>query len=136
MRVVADTNTVVSALLWRGEPRRVLDAAREDRIRLFTTATLLAELQDVLRRPKFQERLEAADVVVDDLVVGYASLAVLVKPAELDPVILDDPDDDAVLACAVAAGADAVVSGDSHLLRLKRFQSIPILHTSELLEML
>jgi putative PIN family toxin of toxin-antitoxin system len=136
MRVVADTNTVVSALLWHGAPRLILDAAREGRITLFTTGTLLAELHGVLLRPKFKERLEAVDVGVDDLAVGYAALAVFVQPAVLDPVIQEDPEDDAVLACAVAASADAIVSGDSHLLRLKQFRHIRVLHASQLLEML
>ena len=47
MRVVADTNIVVSGLLWRGSPRRVLDAARDSVIELFTSAELLAELEGV-----------------------------------------------------------------------------------------
>jgi putative PIN family toxin of toxin-antitoxin system len=57
MRVVPDTNIVLSGLLWRGNPRRILDAARAGDIKLFTTATLLAELEDVLGRKKFVERL-------------------------------------------------------------------------------
>lgn len=52
MRVVADTNTVVSGLFWRGAPRLVLDAARQGRLTLFTTAALLLELENVLKRDK------------------------------------------------------------------------------------
>jgi len=48
MRVVADTNIVVSGLLWKGNPRRLLDAARDGTIDLFTSAVLLTELEDVL----------------------------------------------------------------------------------------
>jgi len=55
MRVVADTNTIVSGLLWRGAPRQVLDAARDGMITLFTSAILLAELEDVLKRAKLKE---------------------------------------------------------------------------------
>jgi putative PIN family toxin of toxin-antitoxin system len=53
MRVVADTNVVVSGLLWRGNPRRVLDAARDGIIELFTSIVLLEELEDVLSRERF-----------------------------------------------------------------------------------
>ena len=60
MRVVADTNIVVSGLLWRGNPRRLLEAAREGTIDLFTSAALLAELEDVLSRAKFAQRLVSA----------------------------------------------------------------------------
>lgn len=133
MRVVADTNTIVSGLLWRGAPRRVLDAARSGTIRLFTSAALLVELEDVLSREKFADRLAAANVSPRELVLGYAALATIVEPAEIAPTITADPDDDAVLSCAVAAGAEVVVSGDSHLLELKRYEHISILKVPELL---
>ena len=133
MRVVADTNTVVSGLLWRGNPRRILDAARAGDINLFTTAVLLAELEDVLSREKFAERLAAAGVVPRDLVLGYAALASVIEPSEIEPVILADPDDDAVLACAVAAHSKVIVSGDSHLLNLRQYQDIRIVTAAALL---
>ena len=133
MRVVADTNTVVSGLLWHGPPRRVLDSARAGIVDLFTTAVLLAELEDVLGREKFIERLARVALTPRDLVFGYAALARLIEPAAIDPTVLADPDDDAVLACAVAAGAEAIVSGDSHLLNLKGFQGVPILNATDLL---
>jgi putative PIN family toxin of toxin-antitoxin system len=134
MRVVADTSTVVSGLMWRGKPRQVLDAARTRTISLFTSTTLLAELEDVLNRDKFARRLALIGHSPRDLLVGYAALATIVTPAAISPVILVDPDDDAVLACAVAASAKVVVSGDSHLLALKKYQNILILKAAELLE--
>lgn len=133
MRVVADTNIVVSGLLWRGNPRRILDTARAGDITLFTTAVLLAELEDVLSREKFTERLAAAGIVPHDLVLGYAALASVIEPAEIEPVILADSDDDAVIACAVAAHCEVIVSGDSYLLNLKRYQDIRIVRAAELL---
>ena len=134
MRVVADTSTVVSGLMWRGKPRQVLDAARTRTISLFTSTTLLAELEDVLNRDKFARRLALIGHSPRDLLVGYAALATIVTPAVISPVILVNPDDDAVLACAVAASAKVVVSGDSHLLALKKYQNILILKAAELLE--
>ena len=62
MRVVADTNIIVSGLLWKGNPRRVLEAARDGTIDLFTSAVLLTELEVVLDRQKFAHRLESAGV--------------------------------------------------------------------------
>ena len=133
MRGVADTNIVVSGLLWHGPPRDVLEAARAGEVRLFTTAVLLAELQDVLARPKFAERLKRAGVTSDELVVGYAALATVVQPASIEPVIVEDPDDDSVLACALAAQAEVIASGDSHLLQLKEYRQIRILTAAQLL---
>jgi putative PIN family toxin of toxin-antitoxin system len=108
MRVVADTNIVVSGLLWRGNPRRVLDAAREGTIDLFTSAVLLTELEDVLNREKFVQRLASVDVSSHELVLGYAALASIIQAADIDPVIIADPDDDAVLACGVAAQVEII----------------------------
>ncbi|MDE3091200.1 MAG: putative toxin-antitoxin system toxin component, PIN family [Chloroflexota bacterium] len=136
MRVVADTNTVLSGLLWQGAPRQVLDAARAGTITLYTSAVLLAELKDVLNRPKFAERLKLARVQAKDLILGFTALATIVEPADIAPAVAADPDDDAVLACALAAQAHAIVSGDSDLLRLKKYVDIPILTAPELLDQL
>ena len=75
MNIVLDTNTVISGLFWRGAPRQILDLARSGAITLFTSPSLLAELSDVLAREKFSVRLEQADVSVEELLLGYASLA-------------------------------------------------------------
>lgn len=134
MNVVLDTNTVVSGSLWSGAPRQVLDLARSGVIRLFTSPELLAELADVLRREKFSQRLAQAGVTADDLVYGYAALARVIRPARIAPVILDDPDDDKVLACAKAAKAKIITSGDHHLLNLKEYEGIQILPVNQFLQ--
>jgi putative PIN family toxin of toxin-antitoxin system len=133
MRAVADTNIIVSGLLWSGAPRRVLDLGRSGRIELFTSPALLSELEDVLGRKKFLRRLDQAGVAPHELILAYASLARVVRPLEIEPVVRADPDDDAVLACALAADAEIIVSGDSHLLDLRRFRSIRILTAAEML---
>lgn len=133
MRVVADTNVVVSGLLWSGPPRRVLDFARIARIDLFTSPDLLLELEDVLSRRKFARRLALIGIESRELAIGYAALARVILPRVISPVIEEDPDDDAVLACALTARADVIVSGDRHLLNLQRYQGIWIVKASEFL---
>lgn len=136
MRVVLDTNILVSGLLWSGPPRLILDAARRGEIQLYTTQVLLDELYDVLRRDKFVTRLEQAGVSSETLITGFKALANLIEPQPIPPTILDDPDDDAVLACAVAARAQAIVSGDKHLLKLVYFSNIPVMAATDLLKQL
>jgi predicted nucleic acid-binding protein len=70
------------------------------------------------------------------LLAEYAKLTAVVSPTLLSAPVSADPDDDAVLACAVAAQAEAVVTGDRHLLDLKIYQDIPILTASELLALI
>ena len=122
--------------MWYGLPRQVLDEARAGEITLYTTAVLLAELEDTLHRKKFLQRLTKAGLKPRNLILEYGSLATLVEPAKIEPTIIEDPDDDAVLACAVAIKAQAIVSGDHHLLDLGEFQGIPILTAAELLSRL
>lgn len=131
MRVVLDTNVIVSGFLWGGVPRQLLQAARENRLRLFTSTPLLLELTDILGRAKFARKLTAAQLSVDQLVERYALLATAVHPAAITPTILDDPDDDQVLACALAAKAMIIVSGDRHLLDLREHQGIRIVMAAE-----
>jgi putative PIN family toxin of toxin-antitoxin system len=133
MNVVLDTNTVISGLFWKGAPRQILDLARSGSITLFTSPELLAELADVIGRKKFVQRMVQAQVTVNELVFGYAALERAIHPAKIKPVILADPDDDKVLACAIAAKATLIVSGDGHLLDLKEYKTIKIIPVNELL---
>lgn len=96
MNIVLDTNTVIPGLFWKGAPRQVLDLARSGTFTLFTSPELLAELADVLERPKFSTRPAQANITVEELVLGYASLAITVRPRRIIPGIRDDPDDDDV----------------------------------------
>ena len=136
MRVVADTNTIVSGLLWKAAPRALLDAARDGRIALYTSAALLAELAVVLPRAKFAKRVAASGMSTERLIRRYALLAQRIVPADINPVVIADADDDAVLACALAAGADIVVSGDAHLRNLKTWHGIRILSTADALRLI
>lgn len=136
MRVVADTNILVSGFLWGGPPRRIMDAARTNRIELFTTQVLLEEFEEVLYRPKFAERFRRINRSIVQFIGDYEALATLVEPEAIDFTVEDDQDDDAVLSCAAAAHAKAIVSGDHHLLELGSFRGIPILTATQFLRFL
>lgn len=136
MRAVLDTNIVVSGLLWRAAPRQVLDAARDRRITLHTSSVLLDELAEVLARPHLASMIAANLASPAFLMQRYAMLAQLVIPAQTARVVIKDIDDDAVIACALAAQADLIVSGDAHLLNLKHYQGMRIIHAAEALRLL
>jgi len=134
MRIVADTNTVLSGLLWPGPPRRLLDRARERALTLCTSATLLAELAEVIARNKFVQRVQAAGLSATELVQDYERLAQIVEPEPLPAPVSRDPDDDHVIACALAARAPLIVSRDQDLLVLHPYQGIAILASAEALQ--
>lgn len=132
MRLVLDTNVVASAMLWGGNPKMLLQARREKRIELFTSVAMLAELTDILARPKFEKKIAASRLTVDQLVDGYAELTQLVRPTPT-PRIVSDPDDDVVVGTALAAKADLLVTGDRGLLDVGTYQGIRIVGVTEAL---
>jgi putative PIN family toxin of toxin-antitoxin system len=134
MRIVADTNTVLSGLLWQGPPRRLMDLARQRVFTPCTSSTLLAELAEVIARDKFAQRVLAAGLSAAELVQDYTRLAQIVEPQPLPAPASRDPDDDHVLACALAAKAEIIVSGDKDLLDLREYQGIPILTAADALQ--
>ncbi len=137
MRVVLDTNTLISGIISSGgPPRRLLNGMRSQVFETFSSATLLAELLDVLQRDKFIARLTAVGLTPQGIVADIRRLAILVEPTDVPAVIAADPDDDHVLACAVIAGAELIVSGDSHLLGLGSYQRIRILTPTEAVSIL
>ena len=136
MRAVADTNTIVSGLLWHGTSRQLLDAARGGAISLYTSDVLLAELVDVLPRAKFANKVAASGMSIEELMRRYALLAPRITPAEIGNVVLGDPDDDALIACALAARADFIISGDKRVRNVKHHQRIRIVSVAEALSII
>ena len=127
-RVVADTNVVVSALQFGGKPKQLLDLAIEGQVDLAVSEAIIAETLRVLR-DKFErapEWLAEADRQMHVIIR-------LVHPTEVIQAIEADPTDDRILECAIAADAEVIVSGDSHLLSLGVFRGIPIRRVAEFL---
>jgi putative PIN family toxin of toxin-antitoxin system len=125
MRVVLDTNVVVSALIWGGVPYRLLQAANAGDIALFASAVLLDELRDTLARPHLASRLAQQQSSVEHALGVYGQLVGHVVPRAIKPTSRDS-DDDHVLACAGAAKAQLIVSGDRDLLALDTYRDIAI----------
>ena len=133
MRVVLDTNTIVSGFFWQGAPRTVLDLAVAGRLIAFTSPDLLLELHHVLSRAKFIPFLARTGDTATQIVQKYAGWAHIVSPTPLAALVCADPDDDMVVACAITANANCIVTGDAQFLALGSHQSIEILPAHELL---
>jgi uncharacterized protein len=136
VRIVVDTNVIVSAFLWGGVPRRLLDAVEAQRIELFTSRALIAELEDVLSREKFAAQLRQTRFTSAFLLARYNRLATLIAAAAVTVSELRDPDDAHVLACALAARAETIVSGDADLLSLGNYKKIPIVNAAAALRII
>jgi putative PIN family toxin of toxin-antitoxin system len=130
-RVVIDTNVLVSAFINNGKPRKLLLKLLEKHT-VILSSQMLAELADVLSRDKFFVTSSQVDRFI----------SILLRKTTIVPVdcgfkvILEDPDDDIVLNTALNGKADYIVSGDKHLLSLKKFEKIKVLKVNQILEIL
>lgn len=133
VRLVLDTNIVVSGLIWGGVPCQLLNLGREGQVTLFTSGILLDELADVLGRDKFTALLTPQEITPAFLMQRYGLLAKLVKPQPIERTVRD-VDDDVVVATALAAKTDIIAMGDSDLLALHPWQGIRILNAADALQ--
>jgi len=131
--LVIDTNVLLSGFLWRGPPHELLGKARDGAVDVVLSAALIEELLDVIARPKFADILARTSRTPERIMDELRVLVDVVAAPPLPQPICRDPDDDAVLACALAARADLIVSGDGDLRALGTFENIPIVSAAEAL---
>ncbi|MFN6189535.1 MAG: putative toxin-antitoxin system toxin component, PIN family [Planctomycetia bacterium] len=135
---VLDTNVVVAGLLWVGAPNSLLLRAteRQDLV-LVTSPMLMIELADTLALARCRKRIADAATSVDELVAAYRDATLIVTPREVPRVVPDDVDDDHVIAAAVAARAQCIVTGDrTHLLPIGTHGEIAIISPRQCLDLL
>jgi len=126
---------VVSGLIWRGPPRHLRDLARQNIITPYTSAVLLDELAGVLSRKKFAAHLAARNLTPNSIIARLCCVSAYHRRAGNRPHCPPaDPDDDDVIACALAAKANLIANGDSDLLSLHPFQKIAILKPSDAMQ--
>ena len=129
-RIVLDSNVIISAFLFGGVPAQLIELALNGSIECFTSLPILDEIRDVLLRPKFGLSSDQALTLIEDL----HDLCQLVMPEERVLAVIDDPDDNIILECASTADAGFIVSGNSHLLHLRKWRNIQILSPSDFLK--
>lgn len=129
-KIVIDTNVFISAFGWDGKPEAVLSLMEQRKVVNCITNDIYAELQRVVAYPK----LKFSSTLQVNILEFVFSWSRFVQPKEPVAVIVDDPDDDKFLACAIAANASAIISGDPHLLGLGSYRNIPIMTPAQFLE--
>ena len=129
-KATLDTNILISALGWKGNPNKVFDMIIGGKVELIISDEQFAELAEVLEYPKFQFTQERKDKFKSLIL----ELATLVKPVEKVDVIKEDPDDNMHLEAGVSGNVEYIVSGDPDLLDLKEFRGIKIRTAKEFLE--
>lgn len=128
-----DTNVIISALFWHGPPHKILRLIEKSNITLCTTPLLLEELRDVLNRPFLSSFITRHKTSCEELIASIFEIAELYPDKRIEPVVKNDPDDDKVLSCALVSGAKYIITGDFHLLNLKKWIDISILTPQQFL---
>jgi putative PIN family toxin of toxin-antitoxin system len=129
LRVVLDTNVLISAILTDGKPRTLLRKGISKEFRIITSDLILQELGTVLRRPKFKTDEDE----IHRIILALMQAAEVVEVVSKFNLVEEDPKDDMVVETAFDGKADFVVSGDSHLLALKSFRGIKIVSVNQML---
>jgi putative PIN family toxin of toxin-antitoxin system len=129
-KVTLDTNILISALGWEGNPQKVFGKVVDGQLELVISDDQFNELAEVLEYPKFQ----FTDAQKDRIKSLILEVATFVKPVEKIDFIKNDPDDNTILEAAVAGNVDYIVSGDLDLLVLKKFREFKIVTAKEFLD--
>lgn len=136
MRAVIDTNVLLAGLLWHGPPHSLLQHVRSGQLAMLLSPELLDELSEVLARPKFDAILARVQAPREELLTGIERLADVIDPPPLIDPACRDRDDDHVLALALAAQADWIITGDNDLLVLQHYHGTSIVTPAQAIELL
>ncbi|MBW1856414.1 MAG: putative toxin-antitoxin system toxin component, PIN family [Deltaproteobacteria bacterium] len=131
LNAVFDTNVLISGILWRGIPFKLLRWAEEGSLQICTSLEILAEVHRVLHYHKFQQYIDNQQASPGELFAKIASLCTIIQTDQVVKGVCSDPDDEIFLSCALAANIGVLVSGDKHLLALKKYQNVRILTARE-----
>jgi len=132
VKVVADTNVLVSGLLWGGPPNRILRWARDGVLAMLACEETLGELKTVMRYDRLSSRLSALETTPEEMVAYAMNLMRFVPtPKKIPKTIAKDPFDNIFLAIADQHRAGLIISGDHHILDLQIYIKIPIVTPSE-----
>ena len=128
LKTVIDTNLFVSSIINKsGIPAKLLQAWQDHDFLLIISDQMLEEMRRVLQYPHIKNKYNLKDDDIAKVIDTIERFAVVLHDVGGVDVISEDPDDNKVLACAIAAEADFIVSGDKHLLKLGKFEDIPIM---------
>jgi len=132
IKAVLDTNILLSSLFWKGQPRKIVDLAIENKFHAVPSADILEELKCVLEEDFSQVPYDARERILRDIL----SYSALVIPKKITVKNLRDFQDTKIIACALEAEAEYIVTGDKDLLVLKEYARIKITTAREFLEAL
>lgn len=132
--VVLDSNVWVSAIIWGGKPARIINLAEQHSIVIAISEEMVDEIRRILSYDKLESIYTQAGITQTELLGKILSIARFVRPKSKVGVVKEDPSDNRVIECALAAKAGHIVSGNEHLLRMRSYAGIEIISVKGFLE--
>ena len=129
-KLVLDTNVIISAIVFGGNPRIILEGVLEGKFEIGISGSMLEEIKGVLESKKFRFSPQMTHAIIQELI----SLSEFVNPEMNLCAVEKDPDDNRILECACEFGADFIISGDSHLLEIGRYKTTKIMNSVDFLQ--
>jgi len=131
IKIVLDTNVLISSIFWRGAPYKVMKRGFEGEYLIISSSEILDEVIDKLRN-----KFNIPENTIHDVIRILMAFSFVVEPTRKIDAVKDDPDDNKIIECATCCNADYIVSGDGHLLDLEKYKSIRIVKPRDMLEIL
>ncbi|MDP3765639.1 MAG: putative toxin-antitoxin system toxin component, PIN family [Nanoarchaeota archaeon] len=132
MKVVLDTNILISGIFWKGSSNKIITNWKEGKFILVTSLEAISEIIKVLKDFK----IKLSDEIIKEWIDLIVRNSIIVEPKEKIAIVKDDQKDSIFIETAVAGNVDYIISQDKHLLKLKEFRRIKIITPEEFLKLL
>jgi putative PIN family toxin of toxin-antitoxin system len=132
MKTVLDANIFISSFFWGGNPRNVLQRAITKLDELYISKEILDEIEDVMGRKKFH----AEKAEIDYYINSIEEIANKIAPKRIIKNGSRDKTDNKYIECGIAGNVDYIISGDIHLLEIRKYDTINIISAREYLEII
>ncbi|MCG2693261.1 putative toxin-antitoxin system toxin component, PIN family [Candidatus Parcubacteria bacterium] len=136
MKLVIDTNVIVSGFLWKGIPSRILDLIKANSWQLCLTPKLLEETERVLHYERLLIPLFLSGKSTNEIIGSLEQTGVVLPDCRGLKIIKEDPTDNIILGAGLSHNVDYIISGDKHLLKLKSFQDVLIVSPRQFLNVI
>ncbi|MFA5993230.1 MAG: putative toxin-antitoxin system toxin component, PIN family [Candidatus Pacearchaeota archaeon] len=133
MRVVLDTNVLVSGTFWTGVSFKILKMIDSGKFSLILSPEIINEYYETINFDEIIEKVNMKNLIANEIVQKVISNSMIVKSLQKLDIVKEDSDDNIILECAVEGNAEYILSYDRHLLNLKEFNNIKILAPEEFL---
>ena len=130
MKVVLDTNVIISGVFFSGPPHQILKALKNQEFQILISLEIL----DEYFRVGEELSVQFPEVDLNPILELFTTNAELIEAVQLNEAVCDDPDDDKFFACAIAGAADLIVSGDKHLLKMSGYQGIEVVRPRQFVD--